>query len=366
MRSDLVTLVWVDEDPQPGHDEFALESIVQLVRVRAADVASVVKEVRVRGGVVVVAKAEDAERFLALGADEALCFAGAKKPALEAAVQRARARASARLDGPYDVTLGGTAPDGGGLALLAGAMVHHITDRLAGTLGRCDRLEELSDEGAVASVSKMEGGQPKEGLAPAERAAIRGLVVDVARDVRKTADLVQTILALTGPTKLGMCNLSRVALEVVALVQRQVDRVAQLSVDVPAVACVIPMGRAFAMQVISSLIRNAMESVERAGKQRGWIDVRVNVEDDLVVLEISDDGAGLDPEVRRRALDSPSTVPRIDGYGVSLAIAAGQVRRGGGEMLVDSEDGVGTTVRVFFPASTTFVRMAGDDDDGAS
>jgi hypothetical protein len=42
---------------------------------------------------------------------------------------------------------------------------------------------------------------------------------------------------------------------------------------------------------------------------------------------------------------------------LSLIIAARQIRRAGGEILIDSQSDLGTTVRVFFPASTTTMAM---------
>src|SRR5262249_35851451 len=153
-------------------------------------------------------------------------------------------------------------------------------------------------------------------------------------------EVSRRLIALTGPAKLGMCDLSNVALEVVSLVRQQLQSWAELSIEVPDPVCVIPIGRDTAMQLLSSLLRNALANVERAGR-RGNIVVRLNIEDDLVILEVSDDGAPVDNEVRRQALESPAIATRIGPHGLSLVIAARQIRNGGGEILIDSQSELG-------------------------
>lgn len=355
-----VIVVCVGDDAALHGDELASDPGAVLIRVEPGAAALAIKEGRVRGAVVVVVATRDAgESLLTLGADEVIGPEEATGPSLEAAIRRARARASARLDLTSDVELGEVVHDGAGLALLAGAMVRRITDVLAGTLGRCDRLEELSLVTTEVAADASEGGtkaQPRSGHV-VERGAMRVLVAEVAHELRATAEVSQRLLALTGPATLGMCDLSNVVLEVTSLIKWQLRRFAELTVEVQPSGCVIPVGRGTAMQMISSLLHNPMGNVERA-RRRGRIALRLNVEDELVVLEVSDDGAAIDREVRRQVLESPSAVARIEPHGLGLIIAAAQIRRAGGEILLDSESDLGTTVRVFFPASATIVRAS--------
>jgi len=359
MPSDLVTIVWAEDDLAAVSDGIATDAEVEVVRVVVGNEAGAIKEARVRGGVVVVANSDDAERFLAAGADEVIDVTGASAAAIGNVVRRARTRAAARLDAPIDVALSEVAHDGEGLALLTGALVRNMGTRLAGALDACGRLEGLA-QGVVQSAR---AGSPDEApsdwfpeeLAITGSSAIRDLAVGVARDVRATVEVVQRILTLTGPATAGMCDISKVAFEVVGLVQRQVTRAADVALDVPDSACVIPMGHGSAMQMIASLLRNALENTGRAARKRGRIDVRVTIEDDLVVLEVSDNGARIDPDVRRRALEGDPAPLAAGTHGLSLLLAANQIRRASGEVLIDSSADLGTSVRVFFPASATTV-----------
>jgi CheY-like chemotaxis protein len=72
-------------------------------------------------------------------------------------------------------------------------------------------------------------------------------------------------------------------------------------------------------------------------------------------LEVSDDGAGMAPEVVQRAFEPFFTTKAAagGGRGLGLATVYGIVQQAGGEVAIRSEPGVGTTVIVVLPASGT-------------
>jgi len=72
-----------------------------------------------------------------------------------------------------------------------------------------------------------------------------------------------------------------------------------------------------------------------------------------VRLSVSDDGAGMSAEVVTRAFDPFFSTRRPgEGTGLGLATVYGIVADTGGAVDLQSEEGVGTTVRAYFPAST--------------
>ena len=67
-------------------------------------------------------------------------------------------------------------------------------------------------------------------------------------------------------------------------------------------------------------------------------------------LEVADTGEGMDEDTVNRCVDPFFTTKGSDGSGLGLSMAFGTMRKFGGELLVQSEVNVGTTIRLAFPA----------------
>ena len=75
---------------------------------------------------------------------------------------------------------------------------------------------------------------------------------------------------------------------------------------------------------------------------------------DYVMIEIADTGKGMPPEVLQRAFEPFfTTKPVGQGTGLGLSMAYGFVKQSGGEILMRSEVGQGTSVRIYLPRSKT-------------
>lgn len=72
---------------------------------------------------------------------------------------------------------------------------------------------------------------------------------------------------------------------------------------------------------------------------------------EMIYLEVSDTGVGMDPETRRRCLEPFFTTKGERGTGMGLAMVYGMAQRHRAELEIDSAPGKGTTVRVVFPAA---------------
>ncbi|MGA3398995.1 MAG: PAS domain S-box protein [Acetobacteraceae bacterium] len=74
---------------------------------------------------------------------------------------------------------------------------------------------------------------------------------------------------------------------------------------------------------------------------------------DYVVLAVSDTGVGMPPEVSARAIEPFFTTKGPGaGSGLGLSMIYGFVRQSGGYLKINSEVGIGTTVRIFLPRAT--------------
>jgi signal transduction histidine kinase len=73
-------------------------------------------------------------------------------------------------------------------------------------------------------------------------------------------------------------------------------------------------------------------------------------DDDAVVIEVADSGAGMTPEFIRDRLFKPFQTTKATGMGVGVYESSQYVTELGGRILVDSTPNVGTRVRVVLPA----------------
>ena len=70
-----------------------------------------------------------------------------------------------------------------------------------------------------------------------------------------------------------------------------------------------------------------------------------------VIVEVIDDGIGMDENTRNHCLEPFFTTKGERGTGLGLAMVYGIAQRHGAELQVDSEPGKGTTIRLLFPDS---------------
>jgi signal transduction histidine kinase len=97
-----------------------------------------------------------------------------------------------------------------------------------------------------------------------------------------------------------------------------------------------------------NLLLNAVQACSTGGVVR--VDAECGgAEVMTVVIRIRDTGCGIPPEVRARIFE-PFFSGRTDGTGLGLFLSLNFVRGSGGDILVDSTPGQGSTFSVVLPA----------------
>jgi signal transduction histidine kinase len=69
-------------------------------------------------------------------------------------------------------------------------------------------------------------------------------------------------------------------------------------------------------------------------------------------IEVKDNGVGMSLDQKRRAFE-PYFSTKGKGRGLGLSVAWGIVREHGGCMVIDSEEGEGTSIRIHIPVAET-------------
>ncbi len=105
-------------------------------------------------------------------------------------------------------------------------------------------------------------------------------------------------------------------------------------------------------QVFFNITKNAMEAMRPGGKLK----IRSRVDDDSVFLLFADSGSGIKQEDLMR-LFQPYHTTKAGGTGLGLMIAQRIMRDHGGQIGLESKEGVGTVVTLQFPRKDRRVRM---------
>ncbi|MEF8832277.1 MAG: ATP-binding protein [Candidatus Thermoplasmatota archaeon] len=96
-------------------------------------------------------------------------------------------------------------------------------------------------------------------------------------------------------------------------------------------------------QVFMNVIYNALESVEE-----GTIEVKTWAEDRDIFIKIRDDGGGIPEDVRNKIFD-PFYTTKDESTGLGLSVSYRIVKEHGGDIQIESEEGVGTEVTISIP-----------------
>lgn len=146
-----------------------------------------------------------------------------------------------------------------------------------------------------------------------------------------------------------LVDLSAVADEVATMTQsswaERVDGPVSFRDDLAAGALVHGIAGELRVAVLN-LVQNGLDAMAARG---GTLGLRTAVVGDTAVLEVSDTGTGMQPNVRERAFEPFFSTKGRGSAGLGLAEVYGIAKRHNGRAEIDTVPGTGTTVRLVFP-----------------
>jgi signal transduction histidine kinase len=176
--------------------------------------------------------------------------------------------------------------------------------------------------------------------------------VDIlAGEMARLDRVVQTLTDFTRPMELKLqeLNLCDVANAVVELTSGEMDsNNVTLKCSMPQEALVRADGEVL-RQALLNLTLNGMQAMAADGNPKGGV-LRIDVrrEQDLAVVEVSDEGPGIPRDLMPRIFDLYFTT-KATGSGIGLAMTYRIVQMHGGSMDVQSEVGHGATFTIRLP-----------------
>jgi two-component system, NtrC family, sensor kinase len=229
-------------------------------------------------------------------------------------------------------------------SLLSGGLAHEVANPLIALLGSLDEMKRvvpmLRATGAGARERALfEALESCVEEAQAGADAIAAVVRDFQVFLRPNARAAEPI------------DPAECIERAIRMAYPQIKAVARLRLSITATPNVAAPP-SFLTQVALNLLVNACEALGPLDPQRNRIEVRLAAEDRAVVLEISDNGPGLDPLTAAKVFEPHYTrKPRQGSLGLGLSICRALVERVGGSISVTSAPGERTSFRVELPSA---------------
>ena len=100
-------------------------------------------------------------------------------------------------------------------------------------------------------------------------------------------------------------------------------------------------------QVLGNLVVNACQAMA-AVRSGGKLSIIVNIQNNMIIIVVKDNGAGISPENMKKIFD-PLFTTKVKGIGLGLAVSQKLVDANGGSIQVESEAGAGSAFTISLP-----------------
>lgn len=231
---------------------------------------------------------------------------------------------------------------------LTGGVAHDFNNLLAVILGNQEMLRDQVQSDSLSVPVSV------------------GLIDRTVEATNRGAELTQNMLAYARKAQLvpEKIDLNQVVKETENWVGRTIE--SRVEIDTIQQDDLLPtmVDRASVQSALVNLLVNARDGIDGSGRvvvetsnvHIGVAGAKERHKDippgRYVMLAVTDNGSGIEPEILDQIFDPFFTTKTVGkGSGLGLSMVQGFVKQSGGVIRVDSKPGVGTSVRIYFPAA---------------
>jgi two-component system NtrC family sensor kinase len=216
-----------------------------------------------------------------------------------------------------------------------GRMAAHVTHEVRNPLSSIGLNVELLEEETASS-----------------GAEVKALLRSIHREVDRLTGITEEYLRLArlpSPRRLEV-DVSEVVAEVASFLaaEMQAAGVSLVTRGVSAPTW-FPLDESQLRQALLNLLRNAREALSETGG--GVVEVSVELDENVLGIEVADDGPGIPDELHARLFE-PFHTTKSGGTGLGLALTQQIVEAHGGRILCSPRSPRGTVFRLEFPVRT--------------
>jgi len=221
------------------------------------------------------------------------------------------------------------------LGQVSTGIVHETRNYLTTIKGSCQLIDMLTNEEVVKNYTSM-----------------------IKKNIDEVNRIISEFLSLSKHreaelTEVSICDLSKSIKRIVetSFLTKDIKVEFLLSNEERYLLC----DEAQIMQVVLNISKNAVEAMDGVEDARLRIEVGYDEDQDEMIIKISDNGCGMSEDTLKR-IGTPFFTTKKDGTGIGLSVCFKIVQDHQGKMLVESEQGKGTSFIIKLPC-------AHDDED---
>jgi two-component system NtrC family sensor kinase len=172
---------------------------------------------------------------------------------------------------------------------------------------------------------------------------------EIVRQALRCKEITRGLLDLTRQRHAhrAMCDVNLIAKQCAKVAVQRGGTAVEFEIQIDDNLGEVATDAAMVRQILDNLFSNAIDAL---GGDRGKVRLSTSRDGDRVIIEISDTGSGISPEVMSRIFDPFfSTKGPGKGYGLGLAISLSLAESLGGALTVDSKEGSGSRFRLWIP-----------------